>query len=306
MRNQSSTSVEPSRSRRNRALGIGAVVGLAGLGVLVPTIASGSARNTAGSGAALQAMQRPFLAAMTGAAERPTVGDPDGTGAAAVTIDTTTGEICTDLRVASIATPTAAHIHRGGPDVAGPVVVPLNTPNPTSATCATVVPALAAEIATTPGGFYVNVHNAEFPGGAVRGQLVAGATTSGSIQLLPEPLRAYDSRVSGQSAITPGTPRMVSLGTGRNGAGATQIAVPPGATAAMVRLTITDTVGGGWLKMYSAALTTEPATAAANWSQSGSTLGSDSTVGVDAEGRVKILAGFGSTHFVIDVVGYVF
>jgi hypothetical protein len=306
MRNRPSTSVGSSHPRRNRALGVGVVVGLAGLGVLVPTIASGSARNTVGSGAAAQAVQRPFLASLSGAAEVPGPGDPDGTGAAAVTIDPTTGEICADLRVANVAPITAAHIHRGGPGVAGPVVVPLNAPNPTSATCVMAAPALATEIATTPAGFYVNVHNAEFPGGAVRGQLSVGTTTSGSIQLLPEPLRAYDSRTGSQGVVAAGTTRTVSLGTGTTGAGATQIAVPPGAIAAMVRLTITDTVGAGWVKMYSAALTAEPATAAANWSQPNQILGSDATVAVDAEGRIKITAGFGSTHVVIDVVGFVF
>lgn len=306
MRNHSSTFEARPTPGRNRVLALGVVAGLAGLGVLVPTIASGSARNTSGSGAALQALQRPLLASLSGAAETPAAGDPDGSGAAAVTIDAVTGEICVDLRVAGIATAAAAHIHRGATGVSGPVVVALTAPTPTSSACVIAAPTLAAEILTTPAAFYVNVHNGEFPAGAIRGQLVAGSTTSGSIQLLPEPLRAYDSRTVADGAITAGTTRTVSLGTGVTGVGIMQIAVPPGATAAMVRLTITDSVGAGFLKMYSAALTTAPATASANWYEPNSILGSDSTVAVDAEARVKITAGVNSTQFVIDVVGYIF
>ena len=295
-----------STSGRNRARALGAFVGVAGLGVLVPTVASGSARSTSGSGAAVQAVQRPFLASLSGAEETPALGDPDGAGAAAVTIDPATGEICVDLRVSNIATAAAAHIHRGALGVSGPVVVALTAPNPTSSACAAALPALALEISTNPGGFYVNIHTPDFPAGAMRGQLAVGTTTSGSIQLLAEPLRAYDSRSTPEGAITAGTTRIVSLGTGATGAGVMQIAVPPGATAAMVRLTITDSVGAGFLKMYSAALTNAPATASANWYEPNSILGSDSTVAVDAAGRVKITAGVNSTQFVIDVVGYIF
>ncbi len=37
--------------------------------------------------------------------------------------------------------------------------------------CVKVDRALALEILKRPADYYVNVHNAEFPGGAVRGQL---------------------------------------------------------------------------------------------------------------------------------------
>jgi hypothetical protein len=82
------------------------------------------------------------------------------------------GQVCYELMVANIATPTAAHIHRGGSSVNGPVVVPFTAPaSGSSSGCANASADLLNEIAANPGNFYVNVHNAEFPGGAVRGQL---------------------------------------------------------------------------------------------------------------------------------------
>jgi hypothetical protein len=119
--------------------------------------------------------QQPHFAILTGAAEVPGPGDPDGVGGATVTLNTTTGQVCTNIGVARIAPATAAHIHRGTADVAGPVVVDftgLLIPGLSVATgCVMANPMLVAEIAANPSGFYVNVHNADFPNGAVRGQL---------------------------------------------------------------------------------------------------------------------------------------
>lgn len=115
---------------------------------------------------------RPISVAMTGAAERPGPGDPDGSGTATFRINPGQGEVCYTLTVANIEAATAAHIHRAPPTSAGPVVVPLNPPtNGSSSGCATVSRALAKELIQTPEAFYVNVHNTPFPGGAVRGQL---------------------------------------------------------------------------------------------------------------------------------------
>jgi len=115
-----------------------------------------------------------LTAAMTGAAEAPGPGDADGGGSATVRIDPlASGRVCYELSVTGIAPATAAHIHRGGLGVAGPVVVPLTAPAAGSSSgCADVAAALGAEILAAPAGFYVNVHNADYPGGAVRGQLV--------------------------------------------------------------------------------------------------------------------------------------
>jgi len=112
-------------------------------------------------------------ARLTGAAEKPGPGDPDGAGHATVKVYTAKSEVCYTLMVEKIAAATMAHIHKGAADAAGGVVMPLAKPDPAgkASGCATVAADLAKDIAANPAGYYVNVHNAEFPPGAVRGQL---------------------------------------------------------------------------------------------------------------------------------------
>jgi CHRD domain len=117
---------------------------------------------------------RPFSTNLTGAAEVPGPGDPDGSGTAALTVNPGQRQICYTLTVERVATITAAHIHVGTADVAGPVVVPLVPPDPisgTSSACAEVERELALAIIQNPANYYVNVHNFEYPAGALRGQL---------------------------------------------------------------------------------------------------------------------------------------
>ncbi|MEO5578803.1 MAG: CHRD domain-containing protein [Sphingomicrobium sp.] len=109
---------------------------------------------------------------LTGGAEVPGPGDPDGTGTAEITVNPGQTQICYKLSVSNIAPATAAHIHEAAPTAAGPVVVTLGAPTSGSSSgCVTVTRALALEILKRPADYYVNVHNAAFPAGAVRGQL---------------------------------------------------------------------------------------------------------------------------------------
>ncbi|KGN33688.1 hypothetical protein N802_07670 [Knoellia sinensis KCTC 19936] len=115
---------------------------------------------------------RPITVEMTGAAERPGPGDPDGSGTASFRINPGQGRVCYTLTVQNIAPATAAHVHRAPTTLAGPVVIPLDPPTSgTSSGCADVTRALAKELIQSPGDFYINVHNAPFPPGAVRAQL---------------------------------------------------------------------------------------------------------------------------------------
>jgi hypothetical protein len=100
-------------------------------------------------------------------------GDPNGSGTASITLNPTQRQVCYDITVSGIAPATAAHIHRGAAGQNGLVVVPLGAPtNGTARGCTgNVDPEVINAIAQNPSGFYVNVHNAPYPNGAIRGQL---------------------------------------------------------------------------------------------------------------------------------------
>lgn len=115
---------------------------------------------------------RKLQTSLTGAAEVPGPGDTDGAGTAEITVNAGQNQVCYKLAVTNIAPATMAHIHEGASTVAGPVKVTLGAPaTGMSEGCVKVDRALALEILKRPADYYVNVHNAEFPGGAVRGQL---------------------------------------------------------------------------------------------------------------------------------------
>jgi hypothetical protein len=117
---------------------------------------------------------------LDGRQEVPGPGDPDGRGVFGyVAFDS---QLCYILTARNIAPATAAHIHAGRRGVAGGIVVGLQPPTSgVSFDCIRAVPASSDPMAllqseldaiiARPHKFYVNVHNAEFPDGAIRGQL---------------------------------------------------------------------------------------------------------------------------------------
>jgi hypothetical protein len=115
---------------------------------------------------------RPFHLTLTGAAERPGPGDPDGAGTASLTLNPGQAEVCYEYSVTGLAPLAAAHIHVAPVTSPGPVVIPLP---PTSATggsgCVSASRDLLIEIIQNPENYYFNVHTAEFPAGALRAQL---------------------------------------------------------------------------------------------------------------------------------------
>jgi hypothetical protein len=131
-----------------------------------------------------------LTARLQGAQEVPAA-DPDGSGKAFVMIDVAAGQACFDVKLSDVGTPNRGHIHEGGAGVNGPIVVtffelriPPTTPgaDPTDprndelengrlADCVSADSATLQRIVDNPAGFYVNVHNARFPAGAMRCQL---------------------------------------------------------------------------------------------------------------------------------------
>jgi hypothetical protein len=75
--------------------------------------------------------------------------------------------ICTH----DVASATVMHIHRGAPGVNGPIVFDLGSPDsPVSATWSGMTPANVGDLMA--GNFYINIHTAGRPAGAIRGQIL--------------------------------------------------------------------------------------------------------------------------------------
>ena len=100
-------------------------------------------------------------------------GDKGGSGTAHVTLITSEDRLCYSLEASDIEPATKAHIHQGTAEERGPTVVELDPPpeDRTSSGCTDVSPALLRNLLEKPQSYYVDVHNKEFPHGAIRGQL---------------------------------------------------------------------------------------------------------------------------------------
>jgi len=122
---------------------------------------------------------RKFTTTLTGEAEVtaagvPNQGDLDGIGTATITLNYGQGTVCWETTVSDInLVNTAAHIHEAPSTTTGPVVVPLSGPdaNGVARGCTSVDREEIKEIIQHPEEYYINVHNSEYPNGALRGQL---------------------------------------------------------------------------------------------------------------------------------------
>jgi len=96
-------------------------------------------------------------------------------GKAELKLNAATGKVCWEFTLAKIdGKPNQAHIHKGKAGVAGNVVVPLGATYKRQG-CTSAAKSLVKAILKSPGSYYVNVHNAKHPAGAMRGQLARGA-----------------------------------------------------------------------------------------------------------------------------------
>lgn len=134
---------------------------------------------------------------LAGANERPTPNASSATGSATITFASLTNTISYSLTFSGLAAPaTAGHIHVGSANIAGPIILPFPGLSGVSGTftgtltAADLIPRPAEGINTFSdavaaigaGNAYVNVHNAVFPGGEIRGQLPAAPGSA-----VPEP-----------------------------------------------------------------------------------------------------------------------
>ena len=114
---------------------------------------------------------RKFTTELTGAAEVPGPGDPDGSGTANITLNHGQGRICYEISLSNVDGVTAAHIHEAPVGVAGPIAVGLFMDGFDAEDCVSADRDVIKDIIQNPQDYYINVHSAAHPAGAVRGQL---------------------------------------------------------------------------------------------------------------------------------------
>jgi hypothetical protein len=104
----------------------------------------------------------------------PGPGDSDGAGGVFVSLGTKTGTLCFFADTANISTPlTGVHLHRGLRGQQGEAVVELHGPStdPDVSGCLTLDREQVKDISRNSGNYYIDLHNEEFPNGALRAQL---------------------------------------------------------------------------------------------------------------------------------------
>jgi hypothetical protein len=163
---------------RRKRLGI--VAGVAGLAVVATVAVAGPvlARGAPQGAGSMRSSGKTnvFVGKMTGTIEVPP-GDPSASGRAVIVLKSSSNTVCYKLSWAGLTSVTAAHIHLGGTGVAGPIVVPFfNTALPDTISSVAgcvhdVDPGLIKNIHDSPSEYYVNVHDTDFPTGAIRDQL---------------------------------------------------------------------------------------------------------------------------------------
>ncbi len=110
---------------------------------------------------------------LSGGAAVPGPGDPDGRGKAVVRVNDEKGKLCYVLTYSGIGEPNGAHIHKAPKGEAGAVVIALfgeSTASPAEG-CVAAEASVLKSIQRKPRAYYVNIHNEEFPGSALRAQL---------------------------------------------------------------------------------------------------------------------------------------
>lgn len=122
------------------------------------------------------------------------------------------------------------------------------------------------------------------------------------LNLLPTPIRVYDSRPGANpTTVVKGTlantvSRVIDCKLGG--------AVPAGAAAAMVTLTLTGTSAAGFMGMWRNGLT-DPGTSSINWDHAGTNVAVTTVVALDAAAQLIAKVGpNASTNFIIDVIGF--
>ncbi|MBW3548467.1 MAG: CHRD domain-containing protein [Actinobacteria bacterium] len=128
-------------------------------------------REGAAPGAAPPAGGRTYTATLRASADPGPPGDPDGSGRASVTVHLGRELLCVAVTTSGIAPVTSVHLHQASATSAQPIVSGRPPASGGSRQCFGVAREVLTRVSTDPAGHYVEVHNAEFPEGALRGFL---------------------------------------------------------------------------------------------------------------------------------------
>lgn len=121
---------------------------------------------------AVDASSDTYRAHLLGSNEVP-AGDPDGMADAEISVSDSFDQVCWEVKnVRGIGDVTAAHIHFGRAGTNGPPVFTLTKSNEGRwQGCKDGREWTENRLQGNPSDFYVNLHTAEYPNGAIRGQL---------------------------------------------------------------------------------------------------------------------------------------
>lgn len=121
---------------------------------------------------AVDAASDTYRAHLMGSNEVPR-GDPDGMADAEISVSDTFDQVCWEVKnVRGIGEVTAAHVHFGRAGTNGPPVFTLTKSNEGRwQGCKDGAEWTENRLQGNPADFYVNLHTAEYPNGAIRGQL---------------------------------------------------------------------------------------------------------------------------------------
>ena len=144
-----------------------------GTGATPPSPPPSSSTTTLPSESALPPVAggRVFTATLGRDADPSRSGDPDGSGRAQVSLHSGKNLLCVALTTSGVAPVTSVHLHSVSPTSPDPVVA---TPAPDSSgspTCVPVDAEVIRAIRKNPTDHYLDVHNDEFPDGALSGYL---------------------------------------------------------------------------------------------------------------------------------------
>jgi hypothetical protein len=129
---------------------------------------------------------------------------------------------------------------------------------------------------------------------SLRGSFTRDRSTSGELTAVA-PYRVLDTR-SQKFPLGEGQSRAVSVVGGASGVPTT------GVSAVVLNATVTGATKASYLTLWPAG-TTKPTVSALNF-VAGQTVANHATVPVDASGRISMYNNRGSTHVILDVVGY--